>query len=115
MFGDRGRGVCGVREWEREQEGVRINLDTLTSHIYTQTYSYVHAPARTDSQTLGTIYVKGNVTKPVCILHISGETAISNPCETVDYACKFSCLQTDGFCCVFLSSATKCESLPCVQ
>ena len=57
--------------------------------------------------------MNGNIAEPVCIIHICGVTAISNPCESVDYACKFSCLQTDGLLlCVFLSSATKCESLP---
>lgn len=57
-----------------------------------------HAPAHKHEQirkyTLGKIYMKGNVTEPVCIIHISGVTAISNPYGTVDYACKFSCLQT---------------------
>lgn len=31
------------------------------------------------------MYMKANVTEPVYITHTSGVSAISNPCETVDY------------------------------
>lgn len=37
----------------------------------------------TNRYTLRTTNMKGNVTEPLCIIHIS------NPCETVHYACKF--------------------------
>ena len=42
--------------------------------------------------------MKGNIT--ACVTSVSGETDVSVPCETDDYACKFICLQTDGLCCV---------------
>lgn len=93
-----GKGCA--RQWQTEQE-VHDKLDTITLHSYRQTFTHtcirLHTCTNRFTNTLGPIYMKGNVTEPECIIHIS----ISNPCETVDYACKFCCLQTDGFCCVF--------------
>lgn len=89
----------------RERDNERGCATTLTHLHYTITQTHTVCACLNASMNLHTstnrytnkhwlMYVNGNVTELVCTTHTSGVSSISNPCETVDYSCKFSCLQT---------------------
>lgn len=80
-------GKACLRQWEREQEGVSNNLNTLTvthKHMHTCMPENENAPAHKHEQirkyTLGKIHMNGNVTEP----WYTSVVAISNPYQTVD-------------------------------
>lgn len=96
---------CVRQRGEGTRRGLRNNLDALNiTHKYTHKHTCICActctRARTDKH-LGQSRCK--VMSPNrCASYTSlvKQPPFFTPCETVDYACKFCCLQTDRFCCV---------------
>lgn len=91
--------------WASERDNERVCATTLTHLHYTITQTHTVCACLNTSMSLHTstnrytnkhwpVYVNGNVSELVCTTHTSGVSSISNPCETVDYSCKFSCLHT---------------------
>lgn len=109
VFADIRHGVCEV---VRKERGCATTLITLTLHNCTWTHTVFIRACLNISMRLhmstnrnANKHLEQSTWKAISLNQCDSYTSlvlttISNPCETVDYACKFSCLQTDGFCCV---------------